>query len=357
MKLAKKLACLALAGVIALAQIPVVSFAKTKKNASDFKFTENSITITDKDEWDGYNLSDMLDNYTDEFEVYFTSSDESVVKADDGRIEVIGNGSSTITATVNKSSEETVSSNSTKSTISVITEYIATMTIKVELPSDQEKDSDSSSSSSSDSDSSDSGSSSSSDSDSSDSGSSSSSGSGSGSSGGSTQSQSGALVSSNTTTAADGSLVTTTTVSLGGKTMTIVDQVKTLENGAIQRTYQVAGDVSGLTFAGVGTVSADGATLTTPEGQTYPVVSAPMSIIVNPDGTTVGCFVDPATGQAMTFGNSPANAVMQLGADGQMHAHWVDANGFFLTGTVVMNGMMIVFNEEGIMVSYSALAM
>ena len=82
-----------------------------------------------------------------------------------------------------------------------------------------------------------------------------------------------------------------------------------------------------------------------------------MSIIVNPDGTSVGCFIDPATGQAMTFGNSPANAVMQLGADGQMHAHWVDANGFFLTGTVVMNGMMIVFNEEGIMVSYSALAM
>lgn len=351
MKLAKKLACLALAGVIALAQVPVVSFAKTntKKNTSDFKFTENSITITDKDEWDGYDLSDMLENYTEELEVDFTSSDESVVKADDGLIEVIGNGSSTITAKVDKTSEETEAS---KSTISVITEYIATMTIKVELPSDQEKDSDSSSSSSSDS-----GSSSSSDSDSSDSGSSSSSGSGSGSSGGSTQSQSGALVSSNTTTAADGSLVTTTTVSLGGKTMTIVDQVKTLENGAIQRTYQVAGDVSGLTFAGVGTVSADGATLTTPEGQTYPVVSAPMSIIVNPDGTSVGCFIDPATGQAMTFGNSPANAVMQLGADGQMHAHWVDANGFFLTGTVVMNGMMIVFNEEGIMVSYSALAM
>ena len=354
MKLAKKLACLALAGVIALAQIPVVSFAKTdtktKKNSSDFKFTENSITITDKDEWDGHDLSEMLENATDEWKVDFTSSDESVVKADDnGLIEVIGNGSSTITARVNESSVETEAS---KSTISVITEYIATMTIKVELPSDQEKDSDSSSSSSSDS-----GSSSSSDSDSSDSGSSSSSGSGSGSSGGSTQSQSGALVSSNTTTAADGSLVTTTTVSLGGKTMTIVDQVKTLENGAIQRTYQVAGDVSGLTFAGVGTVSADGATLTTPEGQTYPVVSAPMSIIVNPDGTSVGCFIDPATGQAMTFGNSPANAVMQLGADGQMHAHWVDANGFFLTGTVVMNGMMIVFNEEGIMVSYSALAM
>ena len=31
--------------------------------------------------------------------------------------------------------------------------------------------------------------------------------------------------------------------------------------------------------------------------------------------------------------------------------------GFFYTGTVVMNGMMIVFNEEGVMVSYSALAM
>ena len=341
MKLAKKLACLALAGVIALAQIPVVSFAKTntKKNTSDFKFTKNSITITDKDEWDGYDLFEMLENYTEEWEVDFTSSDESVVKADDGWIEVIGNGSSTITATVNKSSEETVSS---KSTISVITEYIATMTIKVELPSDQEKDSDSSSSSSSDSDSSDSGSSSSS-------------GSGSGSSGGSTQSQSGALVSSNTTTAADGSLVTTTTVSLSGKTMTVVDQVKKLDDGTTVRTYQVSGDVSGLTFAGVGTVSADGATLTTPEGQTYAVVSAPMSIITNADGTTVGCFVDPVTGQALTFGGD--TVVMQLGADGQMHAHWVNAQGFFYTGTVVMNGMMIVFNEEGVMVSYSALAM
>ena len=137
--------------------------------------------------------------------------------------------------------------------------------------------------------------------------------------------------------------------------MTAVTQVTALANGASQRVYTVSGDVSGLTFAGVGTVSADGTTLTTPEGQTYLVTSAPMMIVTNADGTTVGCFVDPVTGQSVAFGYD--TVLMQLGADGQMHAHWIKADGTFYTGTVVMNGMMIVFNEEGVMVSYSALAM
>ena len=136
--------------------------------------------------------------------------------------------------------------------------------------------------------------------------------------------------------------------------MTVVDQVKQLENGATQRTYAVSGDVSGLTFSGVGTVSADGATLTTPEGLTFTVVSAPMSVITYADGTTVGCFVD-AAGNPISFGAD--TVVMQLGADGQMHGHWVKADGTFYTGMVIMNGMMITFNEEGVMVSYSALAM
>lgn len=186
------------------------------------------------------------------------------------------------------------------------------------------------------------------------SGSGSSSGSGSGAGSGSAQSPSGATLASNTTTAADGTQVTTTTVSLGGKTMTVVDQVKQLENGATQRTYAVSGDVSGLTFSGVGTVSADGATLTTPEGMTFTVVSAPMSVITYADGTTVGCFVD-AAGNPISFGAD--TVVMQLGADGQMHGHWVKADGTFYTGMVIMNGMMITFNDEGVMVSYSALAM
>ena len=135
--------------------------------------------------------------------------------------------------------------------------------------------------------------------------------------------------------------------------MTAVSQVKTLADGSTQTVYTVSGDVSGLTFTGVGTVSADGATLTTPDGQTYPVSTAPMSIITAADGTTIGCFLD-ANGNPIATGTDMI--YMQLGADGQMHAHFVNPAGFFYVGTVIMNGMSITFNEEGVMLSYTLIA-
>lgn len=169
----------------------------------------------------------------------------------------------------------------------------------------------------------------------------------------STQS-SGAVVTTNVTTGANGEIITTATISLGGKSISAVETVTKLADGSTVREYKVSGDVAGLTFAGVGAVSADGSTLTTPDGMTYPVTNATMMVTTKPDGTVVGYFVNPATGAPLATG---ADAVyMQIGLDGQMHAHFVNAQGFFYTGVVTLNGMKITFNDKGVMLSYEALA-
>ena len=109
----------------------------------------------------------------------------------------------------------------------------------------------------------------------------------------------------------------------------------------------VSGDVAGATFAGVGTVSADGKSITTIDGQVYAVTYAPMLIIKTGD-QTVGCFVDLTTGAPLATGKT--EVYYQLAADGQMYAHWVNPMGFFYTGTVVMNGHTVTFNEQGVMI-------
>ena len=109
----------------------------------------------------------------------------------------------------------------------------------------------------------------------------------------------------------------------------------------------VSGDVAGATFAGVGTVSSDGKSIATTDGQVHAVTQAPMLVIKTGD-QSVGCFVDITTGAPLATGKT--EVYYQLAADGQMYAHWVNPMGFFYTGTVVMNGKTITFNEQGVMI-------
>lgn len=165
----------------------------------------------------------------------------------------------------------------------------------------------------------------------------------------SSTSDSGATVSKSETTAEDGSKITFATISLGGVEMAVSSQVWTLANGSTQKIVYVSGNPAGLTFANVGTVSADGLTLVGLDGQVYQITYNPMFIVTAADGTTLGYFFDPVTNQPMTFLTD--TVIMQLGIDGQMHAHFVHANGYFYTGTMLINGMTVTFNEEGVMVS------
>ena len=74
------------------------------------------------------------------------------------------------------------------------------------------------------------------------------------------------------------------------------------------------------------------------------VQTAPLLVVSN--GTaTVGCYVDMTTGRPIATGKITIYA--SYDAAGRLVYHYVDANGFFLTGVHVINGMTLNFNAEG----------
>ena len=164
----------------------------------------------------------------------------------------------------------------------------------------------------------------------------------------STTSPSGATVVTDVTTGPNGEKITSAKISLGGKTMTVQNTEVTNADGSKVTYTTVSGDPSGLTFNGVGTVSADGLTLAGVDGVTYYVCSAPCYLITMADGSTIGCFLDPATGLPIATGTYML--YFQLGADGQMHAHWVNPAGFFVSGLQTINGITANFNAFGEMI-------
>lgn len=160
-----------------------------------------------------------------------------------------------------------------------------------------------------------------------------------------TSSASGATVA---TTVADsnGTRNTNAVVKIANKQATVNTSEQT-GNGNSIIIRNVSGDVAGATFTGAGTVSSDGKSIATTDGQVHAVTQAPMLVIKTGD-QSVGCFVDLTTGAPLATGKT--EVYYQLAADGQMYAHWVNPMGFFYTGTVVMNGHTITFNEQGVMI-------
>lgn len=132
-------------------------------------------------------------------------------------------------------------------------------------------------------------------------------------------------------------------VEIGGKTAEVATRV-TVENGQSRTLRTVSGDIAGVSFRGVGTVSADGSSVTLEDGRTFSVISAP-SLMITENGVTRGYFLNAdGTGPIAT---GKTEVYYCLGEDGQLHTHWVDPNGFFYTGTVVIDGKTYTFNEEG----------
>lgn len=162
----------------------------------------------------------------------------------------------------------------------------------------------------------------------------------------STNSVSGAEVKT-TASDADGVKNTTAEITIGGKTANVASSVIEA-NGQTTTLRYVSGDIAGTTFNGVGTVSADGTTVTTENGQVVTLTTAPV-YIVSTNGQSIGCFINPETNAPIATGQT--EVYYELGEDGQLHAHWVDPNGYFYTGTVEMNGQMVTFDNEGIMIN------
>ena len=185
--------------------------------------------------------------------------------------------------------------------------------------------------------------------------------SGSSSGGGSSSSRPGAsnAASGMTTTTTDGATVqtnvtkdnnSTTTaaaVRIGTATANVTSSVS--EQNGTKVTFQNAtGNLAGASFKTVGQISADGTTLVKEDGTTAKMATGMLLAIENADGTSIGCFVD-STGKVVATGSY--EVYYMLGTDGKLHAHFVNPQGYFMTGIQVINGKTVTFNAVGEMVS------
>ena len=185
--------------------------------------------------------------------------------------------------------------------------------------------------------------------------------SGSSSGGGSSSSRPGVsnAASGMTTTTTDGATVqtnvtknnnSTTTaaaVRIGTTTANVTSSVSE-QNGTKVTFQNTSGNLAGASFKTVGQVSADGTTLVKEDGTTAKMATGMLLAIENADGTSVGCFVD-ATGKTIATG--AFEVYYMLGTDGKLHAHFVNPQGYFMTGIQVINGQTVTFSAVGEMVS------
>lgn len=145
----------------------------------------------------------------------------------------------------------------------------------------------------------------------------------------------------------DNSSVTTASVRIGTATADVTSSVSD-QNGTKVTLQNAAGSLAGASFKGVGQISADGATLVKEDGTTAKMATGMLLAIENADGTSVGCFVDE---MGKTIATGAFEVYYMLGTDGKLHAHFVNPQGYFLTGIQVINGQTVTFSAAGEMVS------
>ncbi|MDY6308142.1 MAG: hypothetical protein SPL71_08820 [Oribacterium sp.] len=153
--------------------------------------------------------------------------------------------------------------------------------------------------------------------------------------------------STTTTSTVNGATVTYTqaTVTVGGKTVPVGTATTKTPDGASVLMVATTGSVAGAKFAGVGTVTADGSAVVSADGKTTIAVSTAPILVITKDGVSLGCFVNPTTGKPVATGYT--TMFYALGADGQLHLHFVNGQGFFLTGVQTVNGQVYNFDAQG----------
>lgn len=156
----------------------------------------------------------------------------------------------------------------------------------------------------------------------------------------------GATVQTNVTKDSN-STTTAAAVRIGTSTANVTSSVSE-QNGTKVTFQNASGNLAGASFKTVGQVSADGTTLVKEDGTTAKMATGMLLAIENADGTSVGCFVD-ATGKTIATG--AFEVYYMLGTDGKLHAHFVNPQGYFMTGIQVINGQTVTFNAVGEMVS------
>ena len=143
------------------------------------------------------------------------------------------------------------------------------------------------------------------------------------------------------------STTTAAAVRIGTTTANVTSSVSE-QNGTKVTFQNASGNLAGASFKGIGQVSADGTTLVKEDGTTAKMAPGMLLVIENADGTSIGCFVD-ANGKIIATG--AYEVYYMLGTDGKLHAHFVNPQGYCMTGIQVINGMTVTFNAAGEMVS------
>ena len=119
----------------------------------------------------------------------------------------------------------------------------------------------------------------------------------------------------------------------------------TTANGTGVSTVAAADNASVQVATAKQTTNGVTATIRTTAGTAAAGVQTAPLLIVNNGTATVGCYVDMTTGRPIATGKVTIYA--SYNEAGVLVYHYVDANGFFLTGVHVINGMTLNFNAEG----------
>lgn len=119
----------------------------------------------------------------------------------------------------------------------------------------------------------------------------------------------------------------------------------TTANGTGVSTVAAADNASVQVATAKQTTNGVTATIRTTAGTAAAGVQTAPMLIVNNGTATVGCYVDMTTGRPIATGK--VTIYSSYNEAGVLVYHYVDANGFFLTGVHVINGMTLNFNAEG----------
>ena len=160
-------------------------------------------------------------------------------------------------------------------------------------------------------------------------------------------------VSSGTTSSGVSSTSGTTTAGTNNNGQTVAKNEYS-SNGIDMTVTTVGNDGTTLKeadFIGNGTQhvmlrTTEGGTAVGPNGE---AINKSPILVITENGVSVGCFVDPATGLPLATGQD--TTYWAYDANGNLVLHYVNAQGYFYTGTQIINGVTMIFNNEGVLVS------
>jgi len=164
---------------------------------------------------------------------------------------------------------------------------------------------------------------------------------------------SGGSSSSTTTSSGSSSFSSGTTTAGTNSNGQTVSQSEYSANGVDMTITTVGNDGTTLKeaeFMGSGTQhvmlrTTEGGSAVGPNGE---AINTSPILVITENGVSVGCFVNPTTGLPLATGQDAT--YWAYDAHGNLVLHYVNAQGYFYTGTHIINGVTMIFNDEGVLV-------